>query len=533
MSYVITQNCCKDASCVPVCPVDCIRPVHPRGRSTSTEMLFIDPDTCIDCGACMEACPVDAIYYDEDLPAELEIFRDINARYFAQHPLEPGAPQRPSDHSGVDPGTLRVAIVGAGPAACYAAAALMRTDGVEVDVYDRLPTPYGLIRAGVAPDHQHTKSVVDIFGRLFSDKRVACHFNVHVGRDLTHDDLTSHHHAVIYAVGAAQSRQLEIPGEDLPGSYPAADFVGWYNGHPDHAARTFDLSGDRAVIVGNGNVALDVARVLLLPAENLATTDIAQHALDALSGSSIREIVILGRRGPRHGAYSVGEFAALEHLPGIDIVVDADETGPSPEDGLETALKLELARRYAHRATTPGNKRIVFRYNVSPSEIVGTDRADGVIINAAGGPSETLTTPLILRSIGYRGSPVPTLPFDEAAGVMPNEGGRVLDDVGDPVSGVYVTGWIKRGPRGVIGTNRACAEETVERLWQDFDRGLLSRPVADRQAVEQLLTARGAAPIGWQEWRAIDSEERRRGSTAKRPRVKFVEIAEMLAAARK
>ncbi|MCX2711985.1 FAD-dependent oxidoreductase [Mycolicibacterium sp. J2] len=533
MSHVITQNCCKDASCVPACPVDCIRPAHPRDRTAPTDMLFIDPDTCIDCGACMEECPVDAIYYDEDLPAELEIFRDINARYFARHPLEPSVPQRPDDHDGVDRGALRVAIVGAGPAACYAAAALMRTDGVEIDVYDRLPTPFGLIRAGVAPDHQHTKSVVDIFARMLGDKRVACHFNVEVGRDVTHDDLASHHHAVIYAVGAARSRRLEIAGEDLPGSHPAADFVGWYNGHPEHSGHTFDLSCERAVIVGNGNVALDAARVLLLPTEDLATTDIAQHALDALARSSIREVVLLGRRGPRHGAYSVGEFAALEHLPGIDIVVEADETGSSPDDDIATALKLELAHRCARRAPTPGNKRIVFRYNVSPTEIVGSGHATGVVIGAADGTSETLTTRLILRSIGYRGTPIPALPFDEDSGVIPNDGGRVLDDAGAPVAGVYVTGWIKRGPRGVIGSNRACAEETVERLWQDFDRGLLSRPLPDRGAIGQLLSTRGAERVGWEQWRTIDAEERRRGSAAKRPRVKFVDVAEMLAEARK
>lgn len=527
MTYVITQNCCKDASCVPVCPVDCIRPAHSPHQSAGTEMLFIDPDTCIDCGACLEECPVDAIYYDEDLPEELEIFRDFNARYFAQHPLEPAEPQRSADRSGMIPGTLRVAIVGAGPAACYAAAALMRTDGVEIDVYDRLPTPFGLIRAGVAPDHQHTKSVVDIFGSVLGDRRVTCHFNVQVGRDLTHDDLTSRHHAVIYAVGAAQSRRLDIPGEDLPGSHPAADFVGWYNGHPDHAEHTFDLSGERAVIVGNGNVALDVARVLLLPADELVATDIAQHALDALSRSSIREVVIMGRRGPRHGAYSVGEFAALEHLPGIDVVVDSDDTVPSPGDDIETALKCELAHRYANSSPTPGNKRMVFRYNVSPVEIVGTDRVNSVIITG-GNTSETLTTPLILRSIGYRSSPISGVPFDDGAGVIPNDGGRVHDGSGNPVAGVYVTGWVKRGPRGVIGTNRSCAEETVVRLWYDFDRGLLNRSIADRKAIGELLADRGIEPVGWQQWRAIDAEERRRGNAARRPRVKFVDVSEML-----
>src|SRR5208283_4031138 len=259
MTYVITQNCCKDGSCVPVCPVDCIRPVGGPGEFTGTEMLYIDPDACIDCGACMEECPVDAIYYEEELPAELERFREINATYFEHHPLEPEE-KRPSapHHRAIEPGSLRVAIVGAGPAACYAAAELIRTDGVEINLFERLPTPFGLIRAGVAPDHQHTKSIVDMFNYAFTERRFRCYLNVEVGRDLSHEDLLAHHHAVIYAVGASKSRELGIPGEELPGNYGAADFVGWYNGHPDHAHHHFDLSSECAVIVGNGNVALDV-----------------------------------------------------------------------------------------------------------------------------------------------------------------------------------------------------------------------------------------------------------------------------------
>ncbi len=532
MSYVITQNCCKDASCIAVCPVDCIRPSGAGGEFTDTEMLFIDPETCIDCGACMEECPVDAIYYEEDLPAELAIFRDMNARYFDRHPLTAGEPVSPADHPAVEPGALRVAVVGAGPAACYAVAALTRTPGVEVDVYERLPTPFGLVRAGVAPDHPHTKSVVDIFNRMFGDSRVGCHFNVQIGRDLTHDDLMAHHHAVIYAVGASHSRELGIPGERLPGNSPAADFVGWYNGHPDHARHEFDLSAERVVIVGNGNVALDAARVLLMDAAELAGTDIAQHALDALSNSSIREVVILGRRSARHGAYSVGEFAALEHLPGIDVVVDTNDLADLPDDDVETTLKLEIARRYAQREATPGNKRIVFRFDTTPVEITGTDRTQGIRVGLAGGATAVLDTPLILRSIGYRGTPCPGLPFDEDRGVIPNDRGRVIDPDGAPVEGVYVTGWIKRGPRGVIGTNRTCAEETVESLWQDFDGGRLSGQVGNREALRQTLADRGADPVGWKGWRAIDAEERRRGSATKRPRIKFVDIAEMLAAAR-
>ena len=546
MTYVITQNCCKDTSCVPVCPVDCIRPVGGAGEFTGTEMLYIDPETCIDCGACLEVCPVNAIYYEEDLPEELQRFRDINAAYFQRHPLEPVSQPPPMAHAAVDPGSLRVAIVGTGPAACYAATELVRTEGVEVDLYERLPSPFGLIRAGVAPDHQHTKSVVDIFQHVFTNARVGCHLNVEIGRDLTHQELLDHHHAVIYATGASKSRDMGIPGEHLPGSYAAADFVGWYNGHPDHAGYDFDLSGERAVIVGNGNVALDVARVLLTSPNELAKTDIAQHALEALSHSKIREVVILGRRGPRDAAFSVGEFVALGHLPGVDVVVESDDLDPDPNDDVETVLKLDAAGEFAARATEPANKRIVFRFLTSPAEVLGATHVDAlrvvhnrvddtgaVISGAVGHDDEVIETSLVLRSIGYTGSATEGVPFDQSWGVVPNEGGRVIDAEGRPVVGIYVTGWIKRGPRGVIGTNRACAEETVAQLWRDVDDGRLARAVKDRAAVQQLLADRAVHSIGWQEWRTIDAAERKRGSAASRPRVKFVDAAKMIAEAKR
>jgi ferredoxin/flavodoxin---NADP+ reductase len=532
VAYVITQNCCKDASCVPVCPVDCIRPAGAPGEFTGAEMLYIDPVTCIDCGACLEECPVDAIYYEEDLTPELARFRDINAAYFERHPLQSDFAAAPSDHPAVEPGSLRVAIVGAGPAACYAASELMRIGGVEVDLFERLPTPFGLIRAGVAPDHQHTKSVVDIFEHAFTSPRFGCHLNVEVGRDVSHEDLLAHHHAVVYAVGASRSRALGIPGEDLPGNYAAADFVAWYNGHPDHATDSFDLSAERAVIVGNGNVALDVARVLLLNRDELAKTDIAEHALDALAASNIREVVILGRRRPRDSAFSVGEFLALGHLPGVDVIVDSDDLDPQSDDDVETQLKLDIAREYASRQPAADHKRIVFRYLTSPAEVVGDGHAQGLRVKHPGGDAELIETRLVLRSIGYKGAAIEGLPFDAARGVVPNEDGRVLGEDGQPLPGVYVTGWIKRGPRGVIGTNRTCAEQTVAQVWQDYDDGKLARDVADRAALVELLTQRGADPVDWRGWRNIDTAERKRGADASRPRMKFVDIADMLATAR-
>jgi ferredoxin--NADP+ reductase len=340
-----------------------------------------------------------------------------------------------------------------------------------------------------------------------------------------------HHHAVIYAVGASKSRDLGIPGDEMPGNCAAADFVAWYNGHPDHADDSFDLSGQRAVIVGNGNVALDVARMLVMDSDELAKTDIAQHALDALAHSSIREVMILARRGPRHAAFSVGEFLALGHLPGVDVIIDSDDLDPHPDDHVEALLKLDITREFAQRQPEPGNKRIVFRFLTSPAEIVGDAHVEGLKVVHAGGDTELVETPLVLRSIGYTGSPIDGVPFDDAKGIVPNASGRVLGDDGQPIPGVYVTGWIKRGPRGVIGTNRSCAVQTVAQLWEDFDEGTLARDVKDRAALLEVLAERGVYPVDWQGWRAIDTAERQRGADAARPRVKFVDIRDMLTAA--
>ncbi|BBZ78061.1 putative ferredoxin/ferredoxin--NADP reductase [Mycolicibacterium anyangense] len=535
MAYVITQNCCKDASCVPVCPVDCIRPVAGAGELTGTDMLYIDPATCIDCGACQEECPVDAVYYEDDLPQGLEIFRDINARYFEQHPLEPDRSHAPTGHGRVEPGVLRVAVVGAGPAGCYAVEQLLAVDGVEVNLLDRLPTPFGLIRAGVAPDHQHTKSVTKVFDRAFGNARLRCCFNVEVGSDITHDELLAHHHAVLYAVGAEQSRQLGIPGEQVSGHHAASEFVGWYNGHPDHAHRAYDLSGERAVIIGNGNVALDVARILLTSAEVLASTDIAEHALDALVRSDIREVVILGRRGPRHAAFSVGEFNALTHLPGVDVLIEGIDLNPAPEDGIETVLKLEAMRERALRRATPGNKRIIFRFHAPPLKIEGETHAEGVWIAASdpAGEAEFVTASIILRATGYRGSAIPGLPFDEISGTIPNDSGRVVTHDGARVPRTYVTGWVKRGPRGVIGTNRTCATQTVQRLWEDFDANVLAAELPPRGELSVLLADRGVATLDWRDWRTIDVAERDRGKSRSRPRIKFVSVDDMLSAVRR
>lgn len=548
MAYVITQRCCNDASCVSECPVDCIRPRPDDPEYGTTEMLYIDPGTCIDCGACVDACPVDAIFSEDDLSASLSRFSEINAAYFDRHPLNSDvitplvAPQRLPKELG----TLRVAIVGSGPAACYAAEELLMRGDVEVEMFERLPAPWGLVRSGVAPDHPETKGVADMFTAAFKRDAMQMYMNVEVGTHITLDELRDHHHAVVYAVGASSDRKLGVPGEDLPGSHSATEFVAWYNGHPDYADRTFDLSGERAVIVGNGNVALDVARVLTLSPDQLAKTDITDYALAALRESNIREVVILGRRGPAQAAYSTPEFLALGYLPGVDIIIDPaelelDEASRAllddPEVEPSLTMKVELAREYAARTPKEGNKRIVFRYLTSPTEIKGDGHVQAVefvhneldaALNAVPtDKTEIVDASLVLRSVGYRGVPIADLPFDEKRGVIPNEGGRVLD-----TPGVYTTGWIKRGPRGVIGTNRADSEETVAKLLEDFKSGALTAPKADRAALAALLVQRQPDLLDKTHWKTIDGVEKAAGKASGRPRVKHTVVAEFIKVAK-
>ncbi|MCX0270868.1 4Fe-4S binding protein [Nocardia zapadnayensis] len=555
MAYVITQRCCNDASCVSECPVDCIRPTPDQPEFATTEMLYIDPDTCIDCGACVDACPVEAIFSEDDLSASLARFREINAAWFERHPLESNldpiaTPVRPPKELG----TLRVAIVGAGPAAAYAADELLRRCDVQVEMFDRLPTPWGLVRAGVAPDHPGTKTVAGMFESAFRRDTLQYYLNVEVGKHITHEELLAHHHAVLYAVGASSDRRMGIPGEELPGSHSATEFVAWYNGHPDYADRVFDLSGERAIIVGNGNVALDVARVLTVHPDELAKTDIADHALVALRGSNIREVVVLGRRGPLQAAYTSPEFLALAHLSGVDIVIDPAELELDPSSqalldhpDVEPSLKLKyaLAEEFAAKPPTEGNKRIVFKYLAAPTALTGTDKVealeyarnelveeDGILNARPTSEIGSLPASLVLRSIGYRGQPVPDLPFDDRRAVVPNEHGRVIGADGQPLTGVYVSGWIKRGPRGVIGSNRVDSEETVEGLIADFVAGKLAAPTADRDALRALVRERQPDLVDRVGWKAIDQAERGAGKDSGRPRVKFTTLADLLQAAK-
>jgi ferredoxin/flavodoxin---NADP+ reductase len=551
MAFVIMQRCCNDASCVDVCPVDCIRPTPDQAEFAQSEMLHIDPAVCIDCGACVPACPVGAIRYQDDLPEPMKQYKDINAAYFERYPLHPDPslfhePSRLSKKRE----TMRVAIVGAGPAACYAADELLARMDVEVEMLDRLPTPYGLVRAGVAPDHAETKGVASMFEAKFVTDQFNFSLNVEVGKHITHEELLRQHHAVIYAVGAFQERPLDIPGEELPGSHAASDFVAWYNGHPDYADMAFDLSGERAVVVGNGNVALDVARVLVLGVDKLARTDIADHALDALRRSNIREVVLLGRRGPLQAAYSSSEFLAFGYLPEVDIVLDKRELNldaasraqlEDPDVDPTLSLKMKIAEEYADRPVDPANRRVVFRYLVSPLEILGTERVEGLrvthneLVEIDGklkarptDRTEELDASLVLRSTGFRGRPLLGLPFDEQREVIPNDQGRVIDDDGQPIPGVYVAGWIKRGATGTIGTNKHCARETVASLIEDFMSDRLAAPEGDRGSLHELLKTRQPDLVSGSGWRAINKAERRRGRSAGRPRVKFTNVADMV-----
>ncbi|MGC0314263.1 FAD-dependent oxidoreductase [Kitasatospora acidiphila] len=518
MAYAITQNCCTDATCISVCPVNCIHPTPEEPDFGHTDLLYIDPAACIDCGACADACPVDAIFPVDRLAGSLARYGEVNRQYYQDNPNTHawGKPEFPRSVP-ADLGTLRVAVVGTGPAAAYAAQELLRTAGAEVTMIDRQPMAGGLLRHGVAPDHQATKRIGDSFAQLYRNPRLRLHLNVEIGRDLSAADLAAHHHAVVYAVGATADRRLDVPGEELPGVLGAGTVVGWYNADPDVPAVAVDLSAERAVVVGNGNVALDIARVLLSAPERLAGTDIADHTLAALRGSSVREVVLLARRGPADAAYTAPEFLALRQLPGIAVVVASDEALPEVAEGKSALLDGLPVEAVDWTRLPPAGRRIVLRFLERPAEFFGRDRVEGVRL-ASGG---LVPAGLVVRAIGFRGAPLPELPFDEATGTVPNRNGRVAP-------GSYVAGWVKRGPTGGIGANRACAQETVDALLDDAAAGLLPPPPGSAADFDRLVRRRCPEATGLRELRAIDRLERERGAAGGRPRVKLATAAELL-----
>ncbi|MEV5651928.1 FAD-dependent oxidoreductase [Nocardia sp. NPDC052254] len=530
MAYVITQNCCNDATCVAVCPVDCIHPTPAERGFARAELLHIDPGTCIDCGACSDVCPVDAIVSADALGPHEQRYREVNAEYFERNrSIAPSAPHvqplPPSIATATvaEPPPLRVAIIGSGPSGFYAAEELLarRDIAAEVTMFERLPVAGGLVRFGVAPDHPRTKTIDRTFRRTARRDGFDFHLGVDIGTDITPAEVLAHHHAVIHASGAAGDRALGIAGEDLPGSHSAREFVAWYNGHPEHADRVFDLTARRAVVVGTGNVALDVARILVAGADGLRGTDIADHALTALAHSDIEEVVVLGRRGPEHAACTTPELLALGALPGVDIHVQ-----PTVAAGPDAPLALRILAEYSHRRPTPGNRRIVLRFGWTPEAVHGRGRTEALYVaDTVTGRADRIDCGLVLRAVGYRGLPIAGLPFDEAAGTVANAAGRVVDPgTGRPLAGHYVAGWIKRGATGVIGTNRYCAAETVAALLDDHRNGRLADPPGSAAELTALVRSRRPEALSGADWREIDRYERERGRASGRPRVKIVDV---------
>lgn len=529
MTYVVTQSCCADTACVSVCPVDCIHPTADEPTFGQVDMLYIDAAACVDCGACAEVCPVAAIVPDHELTNEDRHFADQARQYFE---VAGRKARRPFDFSESEifrtDEPLRVAIVGTGPSASYAALELLELSA-NVTMIERLPAFGGLVRYGVAPDHPRTKNASDHFLSKLLSAGVRLVFNCEVGHDISHDELCEHFDAVIYATGAIGGRRLDIPGEELAGVYSASSFVGWYNGHPDFAGLSPDLSARRAVIVGNGNVAIDVARLLLSDANTLSKTDIPEKQAAILAGCGVKEVVILGRRGPAQTAATASELSALGRLAGVDVVVEAvdAELRPPASSSFGEALKLSTLAALGQRPAGAAGKRIVFRYHRVPAAVGGEDHIESLALAETRNPdkaAEHINCGLLIASIGYRGKPLAGVPYDPATGTVPNLHGRVDQ------AGTYVTGWIKRGPSGVIGTNRQCAAETVQALQEDWRAGRLKAGGYSIGAFEALLTKRRRDWFGSEGWQRIDRLERSEARPGGK-RVKLVDPTRMTAVA--
>ncbi|MGH3627158.1 MAG: NADP oxidoreductase [Sciscionella sp.] len=438
---------------------------------------------------------------------------------------------------------LRFAIVGSGPSGFYTAAALLDNPDLDawVDMYEQLATPWGLVRAGVAPDHPKIKSISAVFAKIAARERFRFFGNVRVGHDVAREELLERYDAVIYTVGSQGDRALGIPGEELPGSVGAVEFVGWYNGHPDFTHRRFDFNTDRAVVIGNGNVALDLARILCSPSEHLAGTDIADHALSALAQSQISEVLVLGRRGPAQAAFTTPELRELPEFTASGVAVDpAQLPAEADDEALPKVARRNLAvlRGYASPPQPHGDRHITFRFQRSPLALYGRDRVEGVelavnelVATEDGsvrprdtGSRERVDTNLVLRAVGYRGLPLAGLPYDERRGVIPNDQGRILGTTRE-----YVAGWIKRGPTGIIGTNKKDATETVRRLIADLaDGSLPTEPTDNGAGIESWLACRQPRFVSEDSWQLIDAAERAAGELAGRPRVKLATTSELL-----
>ncbi|MCA1560085.1 MAG: FAD-dependent oxidoreductase [Acidobacteria bacterium] len=453
---------------------------------------------------------------------------------------------------------LRVAVIGSGPAAFYAVEHLFKQTElvVEVDMFDRLPTPFGLVRYGVAPDHAKIKTVARVYDGIAANPRFRFFGNVEFGRHVTLADVQEHYHQVVLATGAQTDRKMGIPGEDLVGSHPATEFVAWYNGHPDYRDHPFDLSVERAAVVGVGNVAIDVARILVRTPEELVKTDIAVHALEALRQSRVREVFLLGRRGPAQAAFTNPEVKEIGEMADTDVIVRGDEVQLDPlsqaqlDAGQNRTLvkKVEILQGYALRKPEGRSRRLHVRFLVSPVELIGDARGrvarmrivrntlvpsqSGALSAKATDQFEDLDVGLVFRSVGYRGVALPGVPFHEPGGVILNERGRVLDpETRQPVIGVYASGWIKRGPTGVIGTNKPDSVETVTSMLEDVTQGAHWQPShPNAEAAVALVRVRQPLFLTYADWRRLDALELSHGKASGRARVKFATVDEMLAA---
>lgn len=447
---------------------------------------------------------------------------------------------------GTEQRPLRVAIVGSGPSGFYCAAPLLKSDTiVTVDMFDRLPTPFGLVRGGVAPDHPKIRNVTAVYEKTAGHERFRYMGHVHVGQDITIEELRRYYDAIILCYGAETDRRLEIEGEDLPGSHTATSFVGWYNGHPDYRQLQFDLSGESAVVIGVGNVAMDVARILAKSTAELKETDIAQHALDVLAKSNIKDIYVIARRGPCQVKFTTPEIKELGELEDCDIIIEPEELELDPVSEQELSDRnvgrnMEVMRAYRDRGPEGKRKRLTFKFLRSPLEIKGDNVVQSLTLekNALSGEpfntkcrgtgeTEQLPCDFVFRSIGYRGIAMPGVPFHDAWGIIPNDSGRVSDEQGNIVPATYVAGWIKRGPSGIIGTNKPDSLETANMLLEDLPK-LTPCEIPDTNAVLALLKERGKRVVSMQDWNKIDAAEIARGKAIGKPRERFTAIAEML-----
>lgn len=545
MAYVVTQGCIdhKHTSCVDVCPVDAFR--------DGPDMLFIDADTCIECNACLSECPEHAIFPETAVPAELRHFIALNREQALIHPVIRESVQQAAQTAVQSALAGRFAVVGSGPSGFYAAEALLKhMPGARVDIFERLPTPFGLVRYGVAPDHPRIQSVSAGFERIAESPQVRFFGNVTIGRDLSPAELRQHYHGVIYATGGATSRPLAVPGADLDNIFGSSAFVGWYNGHPDHQQLNPRLDYPRALIIGMGNVALDIARLLVLPHAELARTDMADPALLALRDSDISEVCLLARRGPLQAAFTPKELEQLLSLNDVDLLVDPAELVLDAEAEAQLALpefseaaqNLALLRSLAARAPRPGRKRLRFMFCRSPQQIMAADDAGpagehkqvelvlnrlerdsgGRLMAVATGQRQWLSAGLVINATGYQGEAVADLPFDHQRGVMKHRQSRI--DSGAAEHRDYVAGWIKRGASGVIGSNKHCAAETVNELLATLPPAL---PVFGGD-VETLLKQRAVEFVSFADWRLLDEHEQIQGRQQGRPRRKETEVARML-----